>query len=100
MLAAKLPAKKIRTELRKFPNWKLKQGKLYRELHFKNFNAAWGFMSRAALVIEQMNHHPEWSNVYNQVTIFLTTHSAKGLTTLDFQLAQKLERLAKPLLKN
>ncbi|MBX7157574.1 MAG: 4a-hydroxytetrahydrobiopterin dehydratase [Verrucomicrobiae bacterium] len=100
MVAVKLSTQKIRAELHKLPNWKLKQGKLYRELRFKNFNVAWGFMSQAALIMEQMNHHAEWKNVYNQVTLFLRTHSAKGVTVLDFQLAHKLEVVAKPLLKN
>lgn len=100
MAAAKLSQPAIRNELRQLSSWKLKQSKLYREFHFKSFNSAWGFMSQAALVIEKMNHHPEWSNIYNRVTIFLITHSAKGVTALDFQLAHKLEKLAKPLLKS
>ena len=61
---------------------------------FKSFSEAWGFMSRAALVAEKMNHHPEWSNVYNVVDVTLTTHSAKGLTKLDTDLAARMDALA------
>jgi 4a-hydroxytetrahydrobiopterin dehydratase len=61
---------------------------------FKNFTEAWGFMSRAALIAEKMDHHPEWTNVYNTVDVTLTTHSADGLSRLDIDLARKLDRLA------
>lgn len=61
---------------------------------FRNFSEAWGFMSRAALVAEKLNHHPEWLNVYNVVDVTLTTHSAKGLTGLDIDLAQAMDRMA------
>ena len=61
---------------------------------FKNFSEAWGFMSRAALAAEKLNHHPEWSNVYNVVDITLTTHASDGLTELDLRLARIIDRLA------
>jgi 4a-hydroxytetrahydrobiopterin dehydratase len=61
---------------------------------FKNFSEAWGFMSRAALVCEVMNHHPEWRNVYNIVDVTLTTHDCHGLSKLDVTLAQKMDALA------
>jgi 4a-hydroxytetrahydrobiopterin dehydratase len=61
---------------------------------FKNFSQAWGFMSRAALIAEKMDHHPEWTNVYNTVDVTLTTHSADGLSQLDIDLARKLDKLA------
>lgn len=61
---------------------------------FKTFSEAWGFMSRAALAAEKMNHHPEWSNVYNVVDVTLTTHSCDGLSPLDVDLARKLDALA------
>jgi 4a-hydroxytetrahydrobiopterin dehydratase len=61
---------------------------------FKSFSEAWGFMSRAALVAEKMNHHPEWSNVYNVVDVTLTTHSCDGLSQLDLDLAKRLDKLA------
>ena len=61
---------------------------------FKSFNAAWGFMSRAALAAEKMNHHPEWSNVYNVVDVTLSTHDCDGLSALDVALARKLDLFA------
>lgn len=61
---------------------------------FRNFSEAWGFMSRAALAAEKLNHHPEWSNVYNVVDVTLTTHDAGGLSALDVALAQRLDRIA------
>lgn len=61
---------------------------------FRSFVEAWGFMSRAALVAEKMNHHPEWSNTYNVVDVTLTTHSCDGLSALDIDLARKMDKLA------
>lgn len=61
---------------------------------FKSFIEAWGFMSRAALIAEKLNHHPEWSNVYNVVDVTLTTHDCHGLSSLDMELAAKMDRLA------
>lgn len=63
---------------------------------FRSFSEAWGFMSRAALAAEKLNHHPEWSNVYNVVDVTLTTHEAGGLSALDITLAQRLDRIAGP----
>jgi 4a-hydroxytetrahydrobiopterin dehydratase len=61
---------------------------------FRSFSEAWGFMSRAALVAEKMNHHPEWTNVYNVVDVTLTTHACDGLSQLDLDLARRMDRLA------
>ena len=61
---------------------------------FKTFNQAWGFMSRVALAAERMNHHPEWSNVYNRVDILLATHDCGGLSELDVKLARKIDVFA------
>ena len=61
---------------------------------FKDFNEAFGFMARAALVAEKMDHHPEWFNVYNNVEVTLSTHDAGGLTDLDVKLAEAMNRLA------
>ena len=61
---------------------------------FKDFNEAWGFMARVALIAEKMDHHPEWSNVYNKIDVTLSTHSAGGLTALDIELARKMDELA------
>lgn len=65
-----------------------------RNFRFRDFNAAFGFMTRVALVAEKLDHHPEWSNVWNRVTVTLTTHDAGGLTELDVKLAEAMDRLA------
>lgn len=62
---------------------------------FGNFVEAWGFMSSVAILAEKMNHHPEWTNVYNRVEVTLTTHDAGGLSTLDIELADKMDDQAK-----
>ena len=64
------------------------------EFNFRGFNAAFGFMTRVALAAERQNHHPEWSNVYNRVTIRWTTHSEGGVTELDVKLARACSRFA------
>lgn len=64
---------------------------------FKNFNAAWGFMSRCALLAEKMNHHPEWFNVYNKVEVTLTTHDVDGLSELDVKMAKAMDKYASEL---
>ena len=61
---------------------------------FKSFSEAWGFMSRVALAAEKLNHHPEWTNVYNVVDVTLTTHACDGLSRLDLDLAQRMDKLA------
>jgi 4a-hydroxytetrahydrobiopterin dehydratase len=61
---------------------------------FRNFSQAWGFMARAALAAEKLNHHPEWKNVYNVVDVTLSTHDCDGLSRLDIDLAKAMDRLA------
>lgn len=61
---------------------------------FKDFNAAFGFMTRVALIAEKMDHHPEWFNVYNRVDVTLATHDADGITELDVTMAQAMDRFA------
>ena len=61
---------------------------------FRNFSEAWGFMSRAALAAEKLNHHPEWLNIYNVVDVTLTTHDCGGLSALDIRLAKRMDALA------
>ncbi|MEO0495847.1 MAG: 4a-hydroxytetrahydrobiopterin dehydratase [Pseudomonadota bacterium] len=85
----------LQAALAQVPDWTLDDaGRLVQQFRFANFNAAFGFMTRVAMVAEQMNHHPEWFNVYNRVDVALTTHSAGGLTQLDIDLATKLTALA------
>ncbi|XP_029925518.1 pterin-4-alpha-carbinolamine dehydratase 2 [Myripristis murdjan] len=67
---------------------------IYKELHFKTFNQAFGFMSRVALQAEKMNHHPEWFNVYNKVQITLTTHDCGGLSKRDVKMAKFIDKIA------
>jgi len=79
------------------PEWTMVDGRdaIARTFKFKDFNAAFGFMTRAALVAEQMNHHPEWFNVWNKVDVTLSTHDAGGLTERDVKLAEAMDRIAK-----
>ena len=78
------------------PGWVLREdgAALLRTFTFADFSAAFGFMARAALYAEKADHHPEWSNRYNLVDVTLTTHSAKGLTALDLDLAAALDKIA------
>ena len=83
----------IDEELKKLSGWNVKDDKLHKEFQFDNFNQAFGFMTRAAMEIEKMNHHPEWFNVYNKITVDLTTHEAGGITNNDVNLAKILNSL-------
>lgn len=76
--------------------WAVRDGKLSRTFEFPDFVAAFGFMTKVALVAERMNHHPEWSNVYNKVEVALTSHDAGGITERDFALAEAMEVCAGP----
>ena len=89
----KLSELEITEELKKLEGWEIKDSKLHKEIQFESFNQAFGFMTRAAMEIEKMNHHPEWFNVYNRITIDLTTHDAGGITNNDVKLARILNSL-------
>jgi len=91
---ARLSDAEIQARLASLPGWSLAEGKLRRKFEFTDFSEAFGFMSRAALVAEKMDHHPDWSNVWNRVTVELSTHDAGGLTKLDFELAAAMDRIA------
>lgn len=82
--------------LRALDGWQDVDGRdaLFKRFTFRNFNAAFGFMTRVAMVAETMNHHPEWFNVWNRVDITLTTHDAGGVTERDVALARAIDRLA------
>lgn len=83
--------------LEKLPGWSLADGKLHRDYQFRDFVEAWGFLTSAAIRVQEMDHHPEWFNVYNKVRIDLVTHSVGGVSALDLELAGKLEELAQRL---
>ena len=81
--------------LETLPQWKHQPQRNAIEKHFafKNFKKAFEWMAKCATIAENMNHHPEWRNVYNKVDVVLTTHSAKGLTSLDIQLALDMDKI-------
>jgi 4a-hydroxytetrahydrobiopterin dehydratase len=81
--------------LAKLKGWRAAEGRdaITKNYQFKTFSAAWGFMARVALKAEQLDHHPEWFNVYNRVDVTLATHSAKGVTALDVELAAFMDSL-------
>ena len=90
----KLTQKEIRTALTGLRGWKLVKSKLHREYKFADFMHAFGFMTTSALAIERMNHHPEWFNVYNKVTVDLSTHDVAGISEKDIALARILDNFA------
>jgi len=92
----KLESKDVQQRLAGLRAWTVVDGKLRKEFQFEDFVEAFGFMSSVALIAESMNHHPEWSNVYNKVTIELNTHSAGGITGMDFDLAKRIDELERP----
>ena len=71
--------------------WAIEHSKLHKKFIFKNFVEAFGFMSQVAIHAQKMNHHPEWRNVYKELEVDLVTHHSDGITTLDFELAEKME---------
>jgi 4a-hydroxytetrahydrobiopterin dehydratase len=94
---ARLTPDEVQSALNGLPGWSLAEGKLHREYKFADFTHAFGFMAAAATVIEKLDHHPEWFNVYGRVSVDLWTHSEGGITALDVELAGKLEAIAKKL---
>jgi 4a-hydroxytetrahydrobiopterin dehydratase len=85
--------------LKELPGWSDVKGReaISRTFTFKDFNEAFGFMSRVALVAEKRDHHPEWRNVYKTVEVTLSTHDAGGVTSRDIDLARAMDEIAKPL---
>jgi 4a-hydroxytetrahydrobiopterin dehydratase len=90
----KLNDAEIAERMTTLAGWELRAGKLRREIEFADFVHAFGFMTSLALAAESRNHHPEWSNVYNRVTIEWNTHDVGGLSDLDFELARITDALA------
>jgi 4a-hydroxytetrahydrobiopterin dehydratase len=95
-MAEKLTGDVRKTALGKLAHWSKISGRdaITRKFTFKDFNQAFGFMTRAALVAEKMDHHPEWFNVYKTVEVTLSTHDAGGVTALDIKLAEAMDKLA------
>ena len=95
-MVAKLTAPARAQALATLKGWQDVAGRdaIHKEFKFKDFNAAFGFMSRVALMAEKMDHHPEWFNVYNKVEITLSTHDAGGLSERDINLAGFIDALA------
>jgi 4a-hydroxytetrahydrobiopterin dehydratase len=93
----KLTDGEVAAALRGLTGWSVEGGKLHREFRFGDFSEAFGFMARAALAAESMNHHPEWFNVWSRVVVDLQTHDAGGLTELDFELARRMSAIAAAL---
>jgi 4a-hydroxytetrahydrobiopterin dehydratase len=91
----KMTDAEIAAALPKLADWTLKAGKLHREYKFQDFKRAMEFMQSAVAAIDKLDHHPEWANVYNRVTVDLNTHDAGGITSKDFELGELLEGLSK-----
>jgi 4a-hydroxytetrahydrobiopterin dehydratase len=95
-MAGKLSADERRHALEQLQGWTEVSGRdaIAKTFQFADFNGAFGFMARVALVAEKMDHHPEWKNVYRTVDVVLSTHDAGGLTPLDVKLAEAMDRIA------
>jgi 4a-hydroxytetrahydrobiopterin dehydratase len=95
-MAQKLTGEARKAALAKVGGWTEVKGRdaIAKKFVFKDFNEAFGFMTRAALVAEKLDHHPEWFNVYKTVEVTLSTHDAGGVTELDVKLAQAMDRIA------
>ena len=95
-MAERLSAEERKQALAALPGWAEVAGReaITKTFTFKDFNEAFGFMSRAALVAEKQDHHPEWRNVYKTVEVVLATHDAGGVTALDIALAKAMDRIA------
>lgn len=89
----RLSREQVDAVLAELPGWSVSGNKLHKDFEFASFNEAFGFMARASMEIEKMNHHPEWCNVYNRLSVDLTTHDAGGITQNDLRLAKTLDSL-------
>ena len=95
-MAIKLENSERSSALLRLNNWKelIDRNAIKKTYQFSDFNAAFGFMCRAAIKAEKMDHHPEWFNVYNRVEVTLSTHNVNGVTELDIQLARFMDEIA------
>jgi len=93
---AKLPVDDLRAALKRLPDWRLVEGReaITRKYQFVDFDAAFAFMTRVALLAAKTDHHPEWSNVYNKLDVTLATHDANGVTQKDIDLAMAMDGYA------
>jgi 4a-hydroxytetrahydrobiopterin dehydratase len=93
---AKLTIDELRAALKRLPDWSLAGGReaITRDFQFVDFDAAFAFMTRCALLAAKMDHHPEWSNIYNKVAVTLATHDAGGVTQKDIDLATAMDGFA------
>ena len=89
----KLSDEQIQTALQDLEGWSVVDGKLHKEFQFSDFTEAFEFMTKASMEIEEMDHHPEWFNVYNKLVVDLMTHDASGITETDTKLAKILNSL-------
>jgi 4a-hydroxytetrahydrobiopterin dehydratase len=96
-MRVKLAHQEVTSALERLSGWTIQNEKLHRDYKFSDFAHAFGFMATAAVLIEKINHHPEWSNVYNRVSVDLTTHDVGGITQRDLELAELLEGVARKL---
>ncbi len=95
----RLSEKEIGKRTAHLSGWKLKKGRLHRDLIFGTFAHAFGFMTSVAIIAQAMDHHPDWSNSYRRVTIDLISHDIDGLSERDFDLAEQISALAAPILE-
>ncbi len=95
MRLERLSKEQIKKEISSLQGWNIINGKLHKDFAFKDYVEAFGFMCRASIHIEKMNHHPEWFNVYNKISIDLVTHDAGGITQNDINLARIFNLLEK-----
>ena len=93
MIMEKLNEQQIETALKTLLGWKLEEGSIGKSFTFSNFKEAFAFMTRVAFEAEAQNHHPNWENVYNSVTIRLNTHDVGGITMNDIALAETIEQI-------
>lgn len=89
-----LPEQQLADAVAALEGWSVEAGKLHRDFQFVDFNQAFGFMVRVAMIAEQMNHHPDWCNVYNRVSVDLVTHDSGGITKKDVELAAQMNDIA------
>jgi 4a-hydroxytetrahydrobiopterin dehydratase len=94
MSATVLSTAEVTQQLNQLTDWEVKDGKLHRQFKFADFAQAFGFMASMAVVSESMGHHPEWFNVYNKVSVDLTTHDAGGITQKDLDWAARAHKFA------